>query len=88
MFRVWAKLFKENRMLKDYLVIDDSFKNRTNKVFQALEDTCYEFDLCKPIWLQNNISEFKRHGKTKFKSDSFIEEIDFDYLEFQVIEED
>ena len=32
--------------------------------------------------------EFKRHSKTRFYQDSFIEEIPFDYLELQVIEED
>jgi hypothetical protein len=47
-----------------------------------------EFDLGKPIWLESNIREFQRHAKTRFHQDSFIEEIDFDYLEFHVIEED
>ena len=34
-----------------------------------------------------NINEFKRHDKTRFTSDSFIEAIEFDYLEIHVIEE-
>lgn len=28
------------------------------------------------------------HAKTRFTQDSFIEQIDFDFLEMQVIEED
>ena len=32
--------------------------------------------------------DFIRHSKTRFTADSFIETIDFDYLEFHVIEED
>ena len=32
--------------------------------------------------------EFKRHAKTRFYQDNFIEEIEFDYLEIHVIEED
>ena len=39
-------------------------------------------------WLPSNISDFKRHAKTRFTQDSFIEAIDFDYLEIQIIEED
>ena len=35
-----------------------------------------------------NINDFRRHAKTRFRQDSFVEEIDFDYLEIQVIEED
>lgn len=57
-------------------------------IFQALEEICYDFDLGKPIWLSSNVSEFQRHSKTRFRKDSFIEEIPFDYLEIQVIEED
>ena len=45
-------------------------------------------DRGKPIWLSSNVSEFQRHSKTRFRKDSFIEEIPFDYLEIQVIEED
>ena len=46
-----------------------------------------EFDLSKPIWLDVNINEFKRHSKARFYQDSFVDSIDFDFLEIQVIEE-
>ena len=65
----------------------DYSMSRTNMVFQSLDDICYEFDLGKPIWLSSNINDFKRHAKTRFTKDSFIEQIDFDYLEIEVIEE-
>lgn len=88
MFRLWAKTFQNNRMLRDMTVCDDTQDTRTHKVFRALDEVCYAFDLGKPIWLDSNIQEFKRHAKVRFYSDSFIEQIDFDYLELQVIEED
>ena len=49
---------------------------------------CYEMDLGNPIWLESTIKHFKKHGKARFYQDNFIEQIDFDYLEIQVIEED
>jgi hypothetical protein len=88
MFRLWARTFKSNRMINDTLICDDSRETRTHKVFNAIEKVCYEFDLEKPIWLESNISEFKRLDKTRFTRDSFIETIDFDFLEIQIIEED
>lgn len=88
MFRVWGKIFKDNRMLKDTTVCNDGNDTRTHKVFQALDEICYAFDLSKPIWLDTNIREFQRHAKTRFFQDSFVDEIDFDFLEFHVIEED
>lgn len=88
MFRLWAKEFLDNRMLKDITIENDTEDTRTHKVFQALDDVCYAFDLGKPVWLDANIREFKRHAKTRFTQDSFIEKIEFDFLEIQIIEED
>lgn len=89
MFRMWCKIFKENRLLKDTVIEQpDLDKSRTRKVFDSLEEACQIFDLAVPIWLDLNIKDFKRHDKTRFYSDSFIEQIDFDYLEIHVIEED
>ncbi len=88
MFRMWGKLWKDNHLLKDTVIcISDYSLSRTQMVFQSLEEICYQFDLGQPIWLDANIREFQRHDKTRFSQDSFVEEIDFDYLELQVIEE-
>lgn len=88
MFRMWGKLWKDNHMLRDTVVcITDYSLSRTAMVFQSLEDICYQLDLEKPIWLDANISEFQRVARTRFRQDSFIEQVGFDYLEIQVIEE-
>ena len=81
MFRLWGKEFKDNRMLKDLVICDESDDTRTHKIFHALDEICYEFDL------DSTINEFKRHSRARFYQDSFIDEIDFDYLEIQIIEE-
>ena len=88
MFRLWGKLWKQNKMLQNMTVtVEDESLNRTRKIFQALEEICYAYDLSKPLWLDKNIEEFKRHDKTRFSQDNFIDTIDFDYLEIQVLEE-
>lgn len=86
--RIWFKMIKDNHLLRDMTATDESEETRTHKIFQAVEEVCYAFDLGKPIWLESNVTEFKRHAKTRFTQDSFIEHIEFDYLEMQVIEED
>lgn len=89
MFRLWCKLFKDNRMQADTVVCnEDITKSRTQKIFTGIETACYEFDLGKPIWLESNVEEFKKHSKVRFLQDNFIDNIDFDYMEIQVIEED
>ena len=87
MFRLWGKIWTDNHMMKDTVICNDTDDTRTHKIFQSLEEICYLWDLSKPIWLDNNIMDFKRHDKTRFTSDNFIETIDFDYLEIVVIEE-
>lgn len=88
MFRMWGKLMKDNRLLKDTVInIGDYSLSRTTMVFQSLEEICLQFDLGKPLWLDSTIDEFKRHDKARFYQDNFIESIPFDYFEIQVIEE-
>lgn len=89
MFRLWAKIFKDNRMLKDMVVCNDKKDmKRTQKIFSAIDEICHTYDLSKPIWLDSTVNDFKRHDKTRFTQDNFIDPIEFDYLEIHVIEED
>ena len=73
--RIWFKMMKGTHLIKDMTVTDESDDTRTHKIFKALDEVCYAFDLGKPIWLDANVEEFKRHA-------------DFDFLEMHVIEED
>ncbi len=86
--RVWGKIWKDSHQVMDTVITDDREETRTHKVFKALEEICHEFDLSQPIWLDSNVREFQRHSKARFYKDSFIEEIPFDYLEIQILEED
>ena len=88
MFRMWAKIWENNRMIKDVVICDKGEETRSKKILHALDEVCYTFDLAKPIWLDSTIEEFKRHDKVRFTKDNFVESISFDYLEIQVIEED
>ena len=88
MFRLWAKEFENNHLIRDTVIEDSGEDTRTHKVFRALDEVCCQFDLVKPIWLDATIRDFKSHDKARFTQDNFIETIDFDYLEIHVIEED
>ncbi|MGI6108041.1 MAG: hypothetical protein ACOX8B_08940 [Lachnospiraceae bacterium] len=89
MFRLWARTVKKNRLLRDTIIeYPDPDKTRTHKIFDSLTEVCRQFDLPSPIWLDSNISEFKRNSLTRFTQDSFVEEVPFDYLEIRVLEED
>ncbi len=86
--RIWFREFKDNHMLRDLTVERYDSDTRTHKVTGSLEEACAELDLSVPIWLDVNIRDFKRSAKCRFYRDSFVDDIGFDYLEMQVIEED
>ena len=89
MFRIWGKIWKDNHLLQDITICDAATdKNRTRNPCDAIDAPCSPTHLSKPIWLESNIQDFQRRDKTRFTKDSFIDEIDFDYLEIQMLEED
>ena len=55
MFRVWGKIMKDNRLIRDITVSDDAEDTRTHKVFHALDEICHTFDLSRPVWLDSNV---------------------------------
>ncbi len=85
--KIWGKLWKDNRLIMDHLVTEENDDTRTHKIFHALDEICIAFDLGRPIWLDANVREFKRHNRTRFHQDCFVEEISFDYLELYILEE-
>lgn len=86
--RIWIKVFDDTHMLNSETIEDESNDTRTHKIFNAIEEACNRLDLGKPIWLDSNVEEFKRMAKTRFYQDNFVEEIEFDYMEIHVLEED
>ncbi len=86
--RFWAKIMQDNHLIKDYTCEINGEESRTMKVFKALEESCRQLDLPVPIWLKPNVKDFQKIARTRFRQDSFVESISFDYLEFQVIGED
>ena len=85
--RIWFKMVSDARIIKSETIEIIEEDTRTHKRFKGLEQVCNIFDLANPIWLESNISEFQRSSKTRFGKDNFVEEIDFDYLEMQILEE-
>ena len=85
--KMWGKIWKNNHLMRDVVVSEDSDDTRTHKVFHLLQEICLAFDLSQPIWLDSGIREFKKQKRVRFTKDCFIDDIDFDYLEMMILEE-
>lgn len=88
MFKLWARKWRDGHLIEDVVVEDPSSDTRTHKVFHCMTEICYQMDLAEPHWLPLNIKDFQRQAKCRFTQDSFPDEINFDYLEVQILEED
>lgn len=88
MFRLWGKIWKDNRIIKQMEVLRPEEDTRTHKVFHGLEEIVVAFELTPPIWMDKTVRDFKQFRKARFDQDCFIQEIDFDYLEIEILEED
>lgn len=86
--RIWFKIFSDAHLIAAETIEDTGEDTRTHKIFAALEEACLRFDLAKPIWFDSNVQEFQKRAVTRFRKDNFVETVDFDYLEMQVLEED
>lgn len=88
MFRLWGKVIKNSKFVDDHVFeLDDPLMNRKDKMEAGLESLSYHFDLQKPMWLSDNQKDYKQFGKTRFTAQHFIETIEFDYFEIEIIED-
>lgn len=78
MLKIWGKLIKDNKIIKDEVVLADMEGSYQENLKECINQLCYKFDICKPYWLPINMEEYNKRGKTTFNYHNFIEEIEFD----------
>lgn len=78
MLRIWGKLIKNNRIVKDAVVSSELEGSYQDNLKVCITELCQKFDLAKPYWLPANLEEYNKRGKTTFNTFNFMEEIDFD----------
>ncbi|AGK98823.1 hypothetical protein [Clostridium pasteurianum] len=76
--RIWGKVIKNNKIIKDEVVISDGEGSYQDNLKLCIKELCYKLDISKPYWLPPNVKEYNRRRKTTFNENHFIDEIDFD----------
>ncbi len=77
--RVWGKLKTEDRILDDVILTKGDFE-------AALTAVCDHFDLTNPIVCTKQLCEIKNFNRTVFYPDDFLESVNFDTLEIEIID--
>lgn len=88
MFRLWGKTVKDDRILESKVFeLDEPNLTIEEKIEKSLADICYSFDIQRPMWFDENNRDIAIFNKTCFKNHHFIESVDFDYFEIEIIED-
>lgn len=88
MYRLWGKIRKNNKTVQEIVVSsEDEGMSNEERLHDCIYKICYELDLQRPMWLPKNQRDFDKYRLVQLTQDNFIEEISFDYLELELIDE-
>jgi hypothetical protein len=87
MIKLWGKIITNNHIKNQHVVVINEGIEYQEELKKCIIDICYNFDIQKPYWLNKNLIEYNKIKKTSFTQDNFIEEIFFDKLVIEVLEE-
>lgn len=74
MVKVWGKIFKGEKMIKtNTLQIDES----SCTFFDMLRMLCEKLDIPTPILLEKHVMDFNQFNMCLFKTDDFVENVNF-----------
>ena len=87
MLKIWGKVMKNNKIIKDEVVISDIEAGYQENLKVCITELCNKLDISKPYWLPTNLEEYNKRNKTIFNQYNFIEEIDFDKFVIEELDE-
>lgn len=88
MLKIWGKLIKNGKIIKDEVVTSDIEGNYQDNLKICVTELCSKFDISKPYWLPSNLDEYNRRNKTSFNHHNFVEELDFDKFVIEELEDE
>lgn len=77
MFRIWAKVIKDGKIIKQTVYEKDS-KFAYGHFFDYLADICEQLDMATPILIKRHIINYAKFNMVKFMPSDFAESVDFD----------
>ena len=81
--RLWARIIQKHRIARQ-----DTAACDLTGVEDALTELCREFDIPRPIWLNKHYREFDEFHRTQFLPEHFMEEVPFQRLEIEFLEDE
>ncbi len=87
MYKLWAKKIKNNSITASLNIKNNEPISMDEKRDKCIREICQKFDLSVPVWLKKHEDDFIQYKYVTFYPDDFVDEIDFDKLEIDLIDD-
>jgi hypothetical protein len=86
--RIWAKVLQDHRIMRETVREFASARPSDMEGWSSLlHELCQDLDLCRPVVLRKHVNDLARFSRVVFKPADFIESVDFDVFEIEVLSE-
>ena len=86
--RIWAKVLIEHKIMRETVREFSSARPSDLEGWSPLlHELCQDLDLCRPVILRKHVYDLQRFSRVVFKPADFIESVDFDEFEIEVLSE-
>lgn len=79
MIRIWAKVLKNDKILKQYVFEMDG-EIDYSEFFSYLKDICENLDIATPVLIKTHLFNYAKYNNVRFTQSDFVEQIPFDKL--------
>lgn len=86
MYKLWARKIKKNNLIDSIVVKNKENIPSQEKRDKCLKEICQKLDLSVPVWLSKHDLEFSQFKYVTFYPHDFMDEVDFDKLEIELID--
>ncbi len=79
MIRIWAKVMKKDKILKQYMF--EKFSEMDySEFFSYLKEICENLDIATPVLIKTHLFNYAKYNVVRFTQSDFVEQISFDKL--------
>ena len=85
MVKIWAKVYSDDKIIKQYVFTKDCNIDYADFLSYTTE-ICYNLDIPTPVVIKTHIFNYAKYNYVRFMPSDFVEELSFDKLVLENIE--
>ena len=82
MIRIWAKVLKNDKIIKQ-CVFERDGEMDYSEFFDYAMEICASLDVPTPVLVKTHLFNYAKYNHVRFKPTDFVEKVDFDKLVFE-----